>query len=105
MVAGVSTQNWATMEKTSVLLKLKACAAQLFTLFERLDLEDTVLDEHTREPITVITQRYQGVLRFCKLSKLGHHQKSALFGSDTRVERSHSIFCTNRHKIDITTVL
>ena len=32
-----------------------------------------------------------------------HHQKSALFGSKTCMERSHSIFCTNRHKIDIIT--
>ena len=27
-------------------------------------LEDTMLDAHTREPITAITQRYLGVLRF-----------------------------------------
>ena len=66
-------------------------------------LEDTVLDAHAREPITVITQRYLGVLRFCRWSKLGHHQKLALFISEFRVERSHSMFCTNRHKIDITT--
>ena len=29
------------------------------------------------------------------------HQKSALFGSEIRMERSHSTFCTNRYKIDI----
>ena len=34
-----------------------------------------------------------------------HHQKYALFGSEIRVESSHSIFCTNRHKLDRTTVL
>ena len=28
-------------------------------------LEDTVLDAHTHEPITVITERYLGVLGFC----------------------------------------
>ena len=33
----ISTRKRATMEKSSLLLKLKACAAQLFTLFERLD--------------------------------------------------------------------
>ena len=33
------------------------------------------------------------------------HEKSALFGSEIDMERSHSIFCTNRHKMDITTVL
>ena len=63
-------------------------------------LEDTV---HICEPITVITQRYLGVLRFCRWSQPGHHQKSALLISEIRVERSHSMFCTNCHKIDITT--
>ena len=63
-------------------------------------LEDTVFDAHTREPITVITQRYLDVLRFCRWSQPGHHQKSALFISEIRVERSHSMFCTNCHKID-----
>ena len=29
-------------------------------------LEDTVLDAHTREPITVIKQKYLVVLRFCR---------------------------------------
>ena len=37
MAAGISTRNRATMEKSSLLLKLKACATQLVTLFERLD--------------------------------------------------------------------
>ena len=37
MAAGIDTRNRATMEKSSLLLKLKACAAQLFTLFELLD--------------------------------------------------------------------
>ena len=44
-------------------------------------LEDTVLGAHTREPITVITQRYLSVLRSCGWSKHVRHQKSALFGS------------------------
>ena len=51
-------------------------------------------------------QRYLNVLTFCRWSKLMRHQKSALFSSEIRTVRSHSIFCTNRHKIDIiTTVL
>ena len=33
---------------------------------------------------TVITERYLSVIRFCRWSKLGHHQKSALFDSETR---------------------
>ena len=66
-------------------------------------LEDTVLNAHTREPITVITERYLGVIRFCRWSQPGHNQKLAQFISEIRVERSHSMFCTNCHKIDITT--
>ena len=66
-------------------------------------LEDTVLDAHTREPIAVITERYLGVLRFCRWSQPGHHQKSALSISEIRVGRSHSMFCTNCHKIETTT--
>ena len=67
-------------------------------------LEDTVLDAHTREPIAVITKRCLSVLRFYRWSKVVRNQKSALFGSEICVKRLHSIFCTNRHKIDITTV-
>ena len=37
MAAGISTRNRAAMEKSSLLLQSKACAAQLVTLFERLD--------------------------------------------------------------------
>ena len=37
MSAGISTRNRATMEKSSLLLKLKACAGQRVTLFECLD--------------------------------------------------------------------
>ena len=68
-----------------------------------LRLEDTVLDAHAREPITVITERYLGVLRFCGWSQPGHNQKLAEFISEIRVELSHSMFCTNCHRIDITT--
>ena len=68
-------------------------------------MEDTVLDADIREPVTVIIQIYLGVLRLCIWSKVVRHEESALFGSEIRVERSHSIFGTNRHKIDITTVL
>ena len=66
-------------------------------------LEDTVLDAHTREPITVITERCLGVLRFCGSSQHGHNQTLVQFISEIRVERSHSMFCTNCNKIDITT--
>ena len=66
-------------------------------------LEDTVLDAHTRKAIKVMTETYLGVLRFCTWSQPGHNQKLAQFISEIRVERSHSMFCTNCHKIDITT--
>ena len=98
MAAGISTRNRATMEKSSLLLKLKARATQLVTIFERLDWKTPCLMHALEKPITVITQRYLSVLRFCRWSKLGHHQKWALLVSEIRVERSHSIFCTNRHK-------
>ena len=105
MAAGNSTRNRATMEKSSLLLKLKACAGQQVTLFERPDWKTPclVLDAHAREPITVITKRYLGVLRFCRWSHPGHNQKLAQFISEIRVERSHSMFCTNCHKVDVTT--
>ena len=102
MAARISTQNRATMEKSSLLLKLKACAGQRVTLFERLDWK-TPIDAHTREPITVITERYLGVLRFCRWSQPGHNQKLVHLISEIRVERSHLMFCTDCHKIDITT--
>ena len=37
MAAGVSARNRATMKKSYILLKLKACAGHRVTLFERLD--------------------------------------------------------------------
>ena len=103
MAAGISTRNRATMEKSYLLLKLKACAGQRSYPLRTPRLEDTVLYAHTCEPTTVITERYLGVLRFCRRSQPGHNQKSALFISEIRVERSHSMFCTNCHTIDIST--
>ena len=103
MAAGISTQNRATMEKSSLLLKLKACAGQRVYPLRTPRLEDTVLDAHTRESITVTTESYLDVLRFCRWSQPGQNQKVAQFISEIRVERSHLMFCTNCHKIDITT--
>ena len=45
-------------KKSSLLLKLKACAGQRVYPLRTPRLEDTVLDAHTREPITVTTERY-----------------------------------------------
>ena len=103
MAAGVSTRNRATMEKSSLFVEVESlCEATDYPL-RTPRLEDTVLDAHTREPITVITERYLGVLRFCRWPQPGHNQKLAHLISEIRVERSHLMFCTNCHKIDITT--
>ena len=74
-----------------ILLKLKACAGQRVTHFERLDWKTPCL-MHTL-----------GVLRFCRWSQPGHNQKLAHLTSEILVERSHLMFCTNCHKIDIIT--
>ena len=103
MAAGISTRNRATMENSPFLLQVESlCGATGYPLLEPR-LEDTVLDAHTRKPITVITERYLGVLRFCRWSQPGRNQKLAQFISEIRVERSYSMFCTNCQKIDITT--
>ena len=91
------------MEKSSLFVEVESlCGATGYPL-RTPRLEDTVIDTHTREPIRVVTERYLGVLRFCRWSQPGHNQKLAQFISEFRVERSHSVFCTNCHKIDITT--
>ena len=91
------------MEKSSLFVEVESlCGATGYPL-RTPRLEDTVLDAHTREPITVITERYLGVLRFCRWSQPGHNQKLAHLISEIRVERSHLMFCTNCHKIDVTT--
>ena len=103
MAAGVSTRNRATMEKSSLFVEVESLFGATGYPLRTPRLEDTVLDAHTREPITVITERYLGVLRFCKWSQPGHNQKLAHLISEIRVKRSHLMFCTNCHKIDITT--
>ena len=101
MAAGTSTRNRATMEKSSLFLQVESLYGATGYPLRTLRLEDTVFDAHTREPITVITERYLGVLRFCRWSQPGHNQKLAQFISEIRVEISHSMFCTNCHKIDM----
>ena len=103
MAAGISTRNRATMEKSYLFVEVESlCGATGYPLRTHR-LEDTVLDAHTREPITVITEIYLDVLRFCRWSQPGHSQKLAHLISEIRVERSHLMFFTNCHKIDITT--
>ena len=104
MAAGISTRNRATMEKSSLFVEVEGlCGAKGYPL-RTPRLKDTVLDAHTREPITVITERYLGGLRFFRRwSQPGHNQKLAHLIPEIRVERSHLMFCTNYHKINITT--
>ena len=40
-----------------------------------------------------------------QLNRENEHSPVPVRGSGIHVERPHSIFCTNRHKIDIPTVL
>ena len=104
MVAGISTRNRATMEKSSLFVEVESLRGATGYPLRTPRLEDTVLDAHTREPITVIRERYLGVLRFfCRWSQPGHNQKLAHLISEIRVERYHLMFCTNCHKIDMTT--
>ena len=105
MAAGISARNRATMKKSSLFVEVESLCGATGCPPRTPQLEDTVLDAHTREPNTVITERYLGVLRFCRWSQPGHNQKLAQFISEIRVERSHSMFCTNCHKIGVTTGL
>ena len=85
------------------LLKLKACAGQRVTLFERLDWKTPCLMHTLANQLRFITERYLGVLHFCRCPQPGHNQKLAHLISEIPGERSHLMFCTNCHKIDITT--
>ena len=101
MAAGISTRNRATMEKSSLFVEVeRLCGATGYPL-RTPRLGDTVLDAHTCEPITVITERCLVVLRFCRWSQPGHNHKLAHLTSEIRVEISHLMFCTNCYKIDI----
>ena len=92
MAAGISTRNRATMEKSSLFVEVESlCGATGYPL-RTPRVEDTVLDAHTREPITVITERYLSVLRFCRWSQPGLNQKLAHLIPEIRVERSHLMF-------------
>ena len=86
MAAGISTRKRATMEKSSLFVEVESlCGATDYPL-RTTRLEDTVLDAHTREPITVTPERYLGVLRSCRWSQPGHNQKLAHLISEIRVK-------------------
>ena len=70
MAAGISTRNRAAMEKSSLFVEVESlCGATGYPL-RTPRLEDTVLDVHTRESITVITQRYLGTIKSRRYSFL-----------------------------------
>ena len=102
MAAGFSTRNRATMEKSSLLLKFKACAGQRVTLFERLDWKTPCLMHTLANQLRSSQKDTWAFYASVDGLSLGN-QKLAHFISEIRVERSHSMFCTNCHKIDITT--
>ena len=89
MVAGVSTRNRATMEKSSLFVEVESPRGAAGYPLRTSRVEDTVLDAHTREPVTIVTERYLDVLRFCRCSQPGHNQKLAHLIPEIRVERSH----------------
>ena len=88
------------MEKSYIFVEVESlCGATGYPL-RTPRLEDTVLDAHTREPVTVITERYLGVLRFCRWPQPGNNQKLAHLISEIRVERSLDVLYKlpqNRH--------
>ena len=87
MAAGISARNRAAMEKSYLLLKVESLCGATGYPVRTPRLKDTVLDAHTRKPITVITERYLVVLRFCSWSQPGHNQKLAHFIAEIRLER------------------
>ena len=106
MAAGISTRNRATMEKSYLLLKLTACAGQRVTLFERLDWKIPCL-MHTLENQLRSSQKdtwaFYSSVDDLSLGTIKSWHNSFLKSAST--ERSHSMFCTNCHKIDVTTGL
>ena len=107
MAAGVSTRNRATMEKSSLFVEVESLRGATGYPLRTPRLEDTVLDAHTCEPITVITERYLGVLRFCRWSQPGHNQKLAHLISEIRVDTLDVLYklSQNRHNYWVLTVV
>ena len=99
MAAGISTRNRATMEKLSLLLKLKACAGQRIALFERLDWKTPCL-MHTLANQLRSSQKdtwaFYASVDGLSLGTINSWHISLLKST----WRDHSMFCTNCHKID-----
>ena len=105
MAAGVSTRNRATMEKSSLLLKLKARAGQQITLFECLDWKTPCL-MHTLANQLRSSQKdtwaFYASVDGLSLGTIKSWHIS-LLKSAWREITLNSMFCTNCYKIDITT--
>ena len=101
MVAEISTRNQATMEKSYLLLKLKACAAQLVALFERLDWKTPCLMHTLAKQLRsshIYTWAFYASVNCQSLGNI----KSWRYSFLKSAWRDHTR-CTNRHKIDRTT--
>ena len=66
MAVRISTRNRAMMEKSSLFVEVESLCGSTGYPLRTSRLEDTVFDARTREAIAVITERYLGVLRFCR---------------------------------------
>ena len=104
MVAGISTRNRATMEKSSLLLKLKACAGQRIALFERLDWKTPCLMDTLANQLRSSQKDTWAFYASVDGLSLGTNKSwhISLLKSAWR-DHTHSMFCTICHKIDITT--
>ena len=103
MAAGISTRNRATMEKSSLLLKLEACAGQRVTLYERLDWKTPRLMHTLANELRSSHKDTWVFYASVDVSAWAPSKVGAILISEIRVERPHSMFCTNCHKIHITT--
>ena len=102
MAAGTSPRNRATMEKSSLLLKLKACAGQRVTLFNRLDWKTPCL-MHTLANQLRSSQKDTWVL-YASVDGLSLGTiKSWHHSSLKSAWRDHTRCSVNCHKIDIIT--
>ena len=84
------------------LLKLKACAGQWVTLFERLDWKTPCLMHTLANQLRLSQKDTCAFYASVDGLSLGTIKSWHILIYEIRVERSHLMFCTNCHKIDIT---
>ena len=100
MAAGISTRNQATMEKSSLLLQVESLCGATGYPPERLDWKTPCL-MHTLANQLRSSQKGTWVF-YASADGLSLGTIKSWHNSSLKsVERSHSMFCTNCHKIDI----